>query len=76
VLLLLLYNPYSLFVWVGVGIVALAALIRFILEILETRVSIKISSFFIFLYFCSLEIIPTALLLTAGVRFFSQGFVL
>ena len=76
VLLLLLYNPYSLFVWVGVGVVVLAALIRFILEILETRVTIKISPFFIFLYFCSLEIIPTALLLTAGVRFFSQGFVL
>ena len=76
VLLLLLYNPYSLFVWVGVGIIGLSALIRFVLEILETRVAIKMSSFFIFLYFCSLEIIPTALLLTAGVRFFSQGSVL
>ena len=76
VLLLLLYNPYSLFVWVGVGIIGLAALIRFVLEILETRVSIKLSSFFIFLYFCGLEIIPTALLLTAGVRFFGQGSVL
>ena len=76
VLLLLLYNPYSLFVLVGVGIIVLSALTRFILEIIETRVAIKMSSFFIFLYFCGLEIIPTALLLTAGVRFFGQGFVL
>ena len=75
VLLLLLYNPYSLFVWLGFGIIALAAFIRFILEIVETRVATKASSFFIFLYFCSLEIAPTALLLTAGLRYFSQGSV-
>jgi len=75
ILLLLLYNPYSLFVWVGFGIIALAALIRFVLEIVETRVATKMSSFFIFLYFCSLEIAPTALLLTAGMRYFSQGSV-
>ena len=75
VLLLLLYNPYSLFVWMGLGIIALAALTRFILEIVETRVATKSSSFFIFLYFCSLEIAPTALLLTAGMRYFSQGSV-
>lgn len=76
ILLLLLYNPYSLFVWIGFGVIALAALIRFVLGIVETRVAIKMSSFFIFLYFCSLEIAPTALLLTAGIRYFSQGSVL
>ena len=75
VLLLLLYNPYSLFVWLGFGIIGLAAFMRFILEIVETRVATKASSFFIFLYFCSLEIAPTALLLTAGLRYFSQGSV-
>ena len=75
ILLLLLYNPYSLFVWVGFGVIALAALIRFVLGIIETRVATKMSSFFIFLYFCSLEIAPTALLLTAGMRYFSQGSV-
>ena len=75
ILLLLLYNPYSLFVWIGISVIALAALIRFILGIVETRVATKIPSFFIFLYFCSLEIAPTALLLTAGLRYFSQGSV-
>ena len=75
ILLLLLYNPYSLFVWIGISIIALAALIRFVLGIVETRVATKIPSFFIFLYFCSLEIAPTALLLTAGLRYFSQGSV-
>lgn len=75
ILLLLLYNPYSLFVWIGFGVIALAALIRFVLGIVETRVATKMSSFFIFLYFCSLEIAPTALLLTAGMRYFSQGSV-
>ena len=75
VLLLLLYNPYSLFVWMGLGIIALAALTRFILGMIETRVATKTPSFYIFLYFCSLEIAPTALLLTAGMRYFSQGSV-
>ena len=75
ILLLLLYNPYSLFVWIGISVIALAALIRFIMGIVETRVVTKVPSFFIFLYFCSLEIAPTALLLTAGLRYFSQGSV-
>lgn len=72
-MLLLLYNPYSLFVWMGIGVISVAAVVRFILEILETRVAIKNTLFFIFLYFCGLEIAPTALLLTASLRYFSQG---
>lgn len=75
ILLLLLYNPYSLFVWIGFGVIAMAAFTRFVLGIVETRVATKVPSFFIFLYFCSLEIAPTALLLTAGLRFFTQGSV-
>lgn len=75
VLLLLLYNPYSLFVWLGFGIISAAALTRFIFEIVETRISAKVPAFYIFLYFCALEIAPVATLLTAGLRYFSQGSV-
>ena len=76
VLLLLLYNPYSLFVWIGCSIVLAAALMRCVMEIVETRFSTKIPSFYIFSYFCALEIAPVATLLTAGLRFFSHGSVL
>jgi len=75
VLLLLLYNPYSLFVWIGCGIISAAALMRFVLEFLETRFSTKIAPLYIFLYFCALEIAPVAILLTAGLRFFGHGSV-
>ena len=75
VLLLLLYNPTPFFVWMGLGIVALAALLRLIYGLVETRVATKISSFFIFLYFCSLEIAPVAILITAGMRYFRNGTV-
>ena len=75
VLLLLLYNPYSLFVWIGCGIVAATALMRFVLEFLETRFSTKIAPLYIFSYFCALEIAPVATLLTAGLRFFGHGSV-
>lgn len=75
VLWLLLYNPVSAFVWVGVGILIVAALMRFVMQIIETRVSVKLSPLYIFLYFCTLEIAPGALLLTAGLRYFSQGSV-
>ncbi len=75
VLLLLLYNPYSLFVWIGFGIVAIAAVVRFVKEIAETRISAKVSPFYIFSYFCALEIAPVATLLTAGLRYISQGSV-
>lgn len=75
VLLLLLYNPYSLFVWIGFGIIALAALMRLVYGLVETRVATKISSFFIFLYLCALEIAPVAILITAGMRYFRNGSV-
>lgn len=75
VLLLLLYNPYTLFVWIGFAIIALAALMRLVYGLVETRVVTKISSFFIFLYLCALEIAPVAILITAGMRYFSNGSV-
>ena len=75
ILLLLLYNPYSAFVWVGIGIIGLFVLARAIEGIIETRVSSKIASFYIFLYFCALEIIPIVTLVEAGSRYFSKGSV-
>lgn len=75
VLWLILYYPYSAFVWTGLGIIGLAALMRLILEIIETRVSTKLPVFYIFLYFCALEIIPGVFLLTAGLRYFAHGSV-
>ena len=75
VALLLLYNPYSLFVWIGCGVVAVTALIRFVLEIVESRFSTKIPLFYIFLYFCALEIAPLATVLAACLGYFSQGTV-
>ena len=75
VLLVMLYNPYTLFVWIGFAILALAALMRTVMGTYETRISTKMPRFFIFLYFCALEIAPMALLLTASVRYFNQGSV-
>ena len=75
ILLLLLYNPYSAFVWIGIGIISLFVLIRTVKDIIETRVSSKISSFYIFLYFCALEIIPVVTFVEAGMRYFSKGSV-
>lgn len=75
VVLLLLYNPYSMFVRIGAGIIVLAALARFVYGFVETRVAIKTPSLFIFLYFCALEIAPMALLLTACMRYISHGSV-
>ena len=76
IVLLLVYNPTKYFVWIGVGLLALAALLRFLLGIIESRVAIKISVGYIFLYLCALEIAPIATLVTAGWRYFSQGTVL
>ena len=73
--LLLLYNPTKYFVWVGMGLLGLAAVFRWILGIIETRVATKMSSFYIFLYLCALEIAPLATLLVAGVRYFGNGSV-
>lgn len=74
-LLLLLYNPYSAFVWVGIGLIGLFVLIRAIEDFIETRVVSKAPSFYIFLYFCTLEIAPVITLVEAGKRFFSNGSV-
>ena len=73
--LLLIYNPIKYFVWIGFGLLGLAAVFRLIFGLIETRVSTKMSSFYIFLYFCALEIAPIATLVTAGWRYFSQGAV-
>ena len=75
VVLLLIYNPIKYFVGIGFGLLGLAAVFRLILGVIETRISTKISSFYIFLYFCALEIAPIATLVTAGWRYFSQGAV-
>jgi hypothetical protein len=75
IVLLLLYNPYSLFVWIGCGIIVATALTRFVLEIMESSFSTKIPWFYIFLYFCALEIAPMAIALVAGLRYFSEGTV-
>ena len=75
VVLLLLYNPTKYFVWVGLGLLGLAAVFRLILGIIETRVATKMSTFYIFLYLCALEIAPIATLVTAGLRYFGNGAV-
>ena len=75
ILLLLLYNPYSAFVWIGISIIGLFVLVRTIEDFIETRVATKISSFYIFLYFCALEIIPVVTFVEAGMRYFSKGSV-
>ena len=75
VTLLLLYNPTKYFIWIGLAILGLAAVLRLIYGIIETRVATKISTFYIFLYFCALEIAPVATLVTAGLRYFGHGSV-
>ena len=75
IVLLLLYNPTKYFVWIGFAVLGLAALFRLVYGIIETRVSIKIPSFYIFSYFCALEIAPLLTLVTAGWRYFAQGAV-
>ena len=75
VTLLLLYNPTKYFVWIGLAVLSVAAIVRLVLGILETRVSTKMPTFYIFLYFCALEIAPVATLVTAGLRYFSHGSV-
>lgn len=73
--LLLLYNPSKYFVWAGAGVMGLAAVVRLVMGMVETRVATKIPSFYIFLYLCALEIAPVATLVTAGWRYFSHGSV-
>ena len=76
IMLLVLYIPYTVFVWIGIGILFVAALLKFFLEFIETRVFSKTPSFYIFLYFCTLEIMPLILLLVAGIRYFTHNTVL
>ena len=73
VLWLVLYIPNSIFVWIGIGILLLAALVRTFIEWNDTRVFTKMPSFYIFLYFCTLEIAPPVLLLVAGMRYFAHN---
>ena len=76
VLLLVFYIPNTIFVWIGIGILFASALVKMFLEFIETRVFSKMPSFYIFLYFCTLEIAPVILLFVAGVRFFTNNTVL
>ena len=75
VVLLLIYNPTKYFVWIGIAVLGLAAVLRLVLGVIETRVSTKISAFYIFSYLCALEIAPVATLVAASWRYFSQGAV-
>ncbi len=75
IVLLLLYNPTKYFVWIGIAVLGVAAVFRLVLEAIETRVSTKISTFYIFSYLCALEIAPVAILVTAGWRYFAKGAV-
>ena len=75
VVLLLIYNPIKYFVGIGFSLLGLAAVFRIIFGVIETRIATKMSSFYIFLYFCALEIAPIATLVTAGWRYFRQGAV-
>ena len=75
IVLLLIYNPTKYFIWIGLAVLGVAALVRLVLGIIETRVSTKVSAFYIFLYFCALEIAPVATLVTAGLRYFGHGSV-
>ena len=76
VLLLILYIPSSIMVWIGVGIIFAGTVFKVFLEFVETRVFSKMPSFYIFLYFCTLEIVPVVLLFTAATRFFANNTVL
>jgi hypothetical protein len=76
ILLLVLYIPNSIFVWIGIGIIFAAALAKLFLSFNETRVFTKMPTLYIFLYFCTLEIVPLVLLLVAGMRYFTYNTVL
>ena len=75
ILLLVLYIPNSIFVWIGIGILFVSAAFKMVLEVMETRVFSKMPTFYIFLYFCTLEIAPLTLLLVAGMRYFTHSTV-
>ena len=73
ILWLMLYIPNSFFAGIGIAILFIAAITRMILEWIETRVFTKMPSFYIFLYFCTLELVPILLVLVAGLRYFSHN---
>lgn len=72
ILWLVLYTPNSIFIWTGIAIIFAGAVLRLVLQYIETRVFSKMPSFYIFLYFCTLEIVPMILLLVAGLRHFAH----
>lgn len=74
-LIVLLYNPITLFVWTGFLVIGATALMRLVFGVIETRFSTKIPPFYIFSYLCALEIAPVATLVTAGLRYFSHSSV-
>lgn len=76
ILLLVLYVPNSIFVWIGVGVILTAAVVKLFLNFNETRVFTKMPMLYIFLYFCTLEIAPLLLLLVGGMRYFTYNTVL
>ena len=76
ILLPVLYIPNSVFVWIGIGILFAMAVIRLVISFIDTRVFSKMPSFYIFLYFCTLEIAPIVLLFKAAMRFFANSSVL
>ena len=75
ILLVVLYIPNSIFVWIGIGIIFVAALMKLFLDFNETRLFSKMPTLYIFLYFCTLEIAPLVLLLAAGMRYFTHNTV-
>ncbi len=68
ILWLILYVPNTIFIYIGFGLLMVSALLKLVLEYIDTRLFYKIPSFYIFLYFCTLEIVPLTLLLVAGFR--------
>ena len=75
IVLVVLYVPNSIFVWIGIGIIFVAALMKLFLDFNETRVFSKMPTLYIFLYFCTLEIAPLVLFLAAGMRYFTHNTV-
>ena len=75
ILLLVLYIPNSIFVWIGIAVIFLSAFLKLVLQLVDTRVFSKMPTIYIFLYFCTLEIAPLVLVLVAGLRYFAHSTV-
>lgn len=63
VLLVVMYNPFKIIYIIGIIVIVAFALYRFIKSFLESMSFTHFSAFYIFLYFCTLEIIPSLILL-------------